>query len=284
MSNSPTELALPLLDAERLVKAKAYVQQRFAATPRLAIILGSGLGTFAENMENTQSISTADIPEYPRSTVAGHAGRWIVGKIAGKNLLAMQGRVHSYEGYPFTTVGFPVHLMAELGVKRLIVTNAAGGLNPLFKSGDLMLIDDHINFMFANPLRGQHRKEWGERWPDMHAPYDPELQRVALEAARQLGIPLQRGVLFASRGPNYETAAEVKLAQRLGADAATMSTVPEVLVAISRRIQVLGISCVTNLCTGMTNQKLDHAEVTEVANRISATFKQLLQAIIKEIG
>ncbi|MDL1876389.1 purine-nucleoside phosphorylase [Cytophagia bacterium CHB2] len=284
MSNSTTELALPLLDAERLAKAKAYVQQRFAATPRLAIILGSGLGTFAENMENTQSISTADIPEYPRSTVAGHAGRWIVGKIAGKNLLAMQGRVHSYEGYPFATVGFPVHLMAELGVKRLIVTNAAGGLNPLFKSGDLMLIDDHINFMFANPLRGQHRKEWGERWPDMHAPYDPELQRVALEAARQLGIPLQRGVLFASRGPNYETAAEVKLAQRLGADAATMSTVPEVLVAISRRMQVLGISCVTNLCTGMTNQKLDHAEVTEVANRISATFKQLLQAIIKEIG
>lgn len=284
MSNSQTELALPLLDAERLAKAKAYVQQHFATIPRLALILGSGLGTFAENMQDAQALSTADVPEYPRSTVAGHAGRWIVGKIAGKNLLAMQGRVHSYEGYPFSIVGFPVHLMAELGVKRLIVTNAAGGLNPLFKSGDLMLIDDHINFMFANPLRGQHRKEWGERWPDLHAPYDPELQRVALEAARQLGIPLQRGVLFASRGPNYETAAEVKLAQCLGADAATMSTVPEVLVAISRRMQVLGISCVTNLCTGMTNQKLDHAEVTEAANRISATFKQLLQAIIKEIG
>lgn len=277
-------MAPPLLDAERLATARAFVQQRLTTIPRLALILGSGLGTFVDSMQSTEILPTSEIPDYPRSTVAGHAGRWVVGKVGGKSLLALQGRVHTYEGYPVSLVGFPVHLLAELGVKRLIVTNAAGGLNPLFKSGDLMLIDDHINFMFANPLRGQHRKEWGERWPDMHAPYDPELQRVALEEARQLGIPLRRGVLFSSKGPSYESAAEVRMAQRLGADAATMSTVPEVLVAVSRGLQVLGLSCITNLCTGLTTQKLSHAEVTEVANRISTTFQQLLHAIIKKIG
>ncbi|MDZ7266257.1 MAG: purine-nucleoside phosphorylase [candidate division KSB1 bacterium] len=284
MTPMQTEMAPPLLDAERLATAKAFVQQRFASLPRLAIILGSGLGSFADSMQDTEILPTAQIPEYPRSTVAGHAGCWIIGRVGGKRLLALQGRVHTYEGYPASVVGFPVHLMAELGVKRLIVTNAAGGLNPLFRPGDLMLIDDHINFMFTNPLRGQHRREWGERWPDMHAPYDPGLQGVALEAARQLGIPLRRGVLFASKGPSYETAAEVRMAQRLGADAATMSTVPEVLVAVARRLEVLGISCITNLCTGLTSQKLDHAEVTEVANRISTTFQKLLHAIIKQIG
>jgi len=284
MAPLQAEMATPLLDAERLATASAFVQQRFTTIPRLGLILGSGLGTFVDSMQSTEILPTSEIPGYPRSTVAGHAGRWVVGKVGGKSLLALQGRVHTYEGYAVSLVGFPVHLMAELGVKRLIVTNAAGGLNPLFKSGDLMLIDDHINFMFANPLRGQHRKEWGERWPDMHAPYDPALQRVALEAARQLGIPLRRGVLFSSRGPSYETAAEVRMAQRLGADAATMSTVPEVLVAVSRGLQVLGLSCITNLCTGLTAQRLDHAEVTEVANRISTTFQQLLHAIIKQIG
>ena len=248
------------------------------------MILGSGLGPFAEQVQNRTVLPTTEIPHYPRSTVAGHAGRWIFGTIAGKKVLALQGRVHKYEGYPPSIVSFPVHLMATLGVQRLIVTNAAGGLNPQFVPGDLMLIDDHINMMFVNPLRGQHRKEWGERWPDMHSPYAPELQLVALQTALQLGISLRRGVLIAAQGPSYETAAEIQMSRRFGADAVTMSTVPEVVVAISHRMQVLGISCITNMATGLSPHKLDHDEVTETANRISKTFAALLFGIIKQIG
>jgi purine-nucleoside phosphorylase len=159
-----------LLDAQALAQARAFLKDRAPFVPRLAVILGSGLGPFAEQVRDALAIPTTDIPHYPRSTVAGHAGRWIFGSVAGKRILAMQGRVHMYEGYPAATVVFPVHLMAELGIERLIVTNAAGGINPQFAPGDLMLIDDHINLMFANPLRGQHRKEWGDRWPDMCAP------------------------------------------------------------------------------------------------------------------
>jgi len=273
-----------LVDAQALAQASAFVKARAPFMPRLAIILGSGLGPFAEQVQTPTIIATTEIPHYPRSTVAGHAGRWIFGTIAGKKILALQGRVHMYEGYPPSTIGFLVHLLAELGLTRLIVTNAAGGLNPLFAPGDLMLIDDHINLMFANPLRGQHRKEWGERWPDMHAPYTPALQKIALQTAAELGIPLRRGVLFAGTGPSYESAAEVRMAQRFGADAVTMSTVPEVIVAVARNMQVLGFSCITNPATGLSPHKLDHQEVTETANRISATFTRLLTAVIKKIG
>ncbi len=273
-----------LVDAEALAQAAVFLRRQMPLAPRLAIILGSGLGPFADHVREGLVIPTAEIPHYPRSTVAGHAGRWIFGTIAGKRILALQGRVHMYEGYPPATVGFPVQLMAELGIQKLIVTNAAGGLNMHFAPGDLMLIDDHLNMMFANPLRGQHRKEWGERWPDMFAPYTPALQEIALQTALALGIPLRRGVLFAAKGPSYETAAEVQMARRLGADAVTMSTVPEVIVAVSRRMQVLGISCITNLATGLSQGKLDHEEVTHTANRISATFTRLLTGIIRRIA
>ncbi len=279
-----SELPQTLMDAVALAQAHAFVKSRAPFAPRLAVILGSGLGPFAEQVQDRTVIPTSDIPDYPRSTVVGHAGRWIFGAVAGKKILALQGRVHMYEGYPPAIVGFPVQLMAELGIQRLIVTNAAGGLNPQFVPGDLMLIDDQINLMFANPLRGQHRKEWGERWPDMYAPYSPELQKIALEAALESGISLRRGVLLAAKGPSYETAAEVQMARRLGGDAITMSTVPEVIVAVSRRMQVLGISCITNLATGLSLHKLDHQEVTETANRISATFTRLLAGIIGRIG
>jgi purine-nucleoside phosphorylase len=279
-----SESPLPLIEAEALARATAFVKSKAPDVPRLAVILGSGLGAFAERVQDGIVIPTAEIPHYPRSTVAGHAGRWIIGSIAGKKILAMQGRVHMYEGYPPATVVFPVHVMAELGIGRLIVTNAAGGINPLFVPGDLMLIDDHINMMFANPLRGQHRKEWGDRWPDMYAPYTPDLQKIALQTALELGIPLRRGILFAARGPSYETAAEIQMARRFGADAVTMSTVPEVIVAVSHRMQVMGISCITNLATGLSAGKLDHEEVTETANRIGATFTQLLTGVIKRIA
>jgi len=279
-----SQSALPLVDSALLSAAKAFLLERISARPRLAIILGSGLGQFAESLSRSQVIATATIPGYPPSTVAGHAGRWVFGTAAGRNILAVQGRVHAYEGYTISSVGFPVHLMAEVGINRLIVTNASGGLNLQFNAGDLMLIDDHINLMFANPLRGQHRKEWGERWPDMHAPYDPEFQKTALEVADELMIPLRRGVLCGGKGPSYETAAEVRMARLLGADALTMSTVPEVLVAVSRHMRILGLSCVTNMATGLTPHKLDHLEVTETANRISERFTQLLNGIIKKLA
>jgi purine-nucleoside phosphorylase len=273
-----------IVEESLLLQAKAFIQQHQAQLPKLAAILGSGLGPFAQTPDNATIIPTREIPGYPISTVSGHAGRWVFGEIAGKKILLIQGRVHSYEGYAIARVAFSVHLLAELGIEKLIVTNAAGGLNPLFAPGDLMLIDDHINLMFAGPLRGQHQRKWGPRWPDMSAPYNRELQEAALRVARELQIPLRRGVLLAAKGPSYETAAEIQMARRLGADAVTMSTVPEVIAAVYRRLQVLGISCITNLATGLSPHKLDHAEVTETANRISETFARLMRGIVKEIG
>lgn len=273
-----------IVDELLLQQAATFIQEKIGAVPQLAAILGSGLGPFADAAQNAVSIPTATIPHYPVSTVSGHAGRWVCGEIEGRKILLMQGRIHTYEGYPITRVTFPVHLMAALGVKRLIVTNASGGVNPLFQAGDLMLIDDQINLMFTNPLRGQDKRPWGPRWPDMSDPYSRELQEVARRVARELQIPLRRGVIFTSKGPSYESAAEVQMARRLGADALTMSTVPEVITAVYRRMQVLGISCVTNLATGISKQKLDHAEVTETANRISTTFARLMRGIVKEIG
>ncbi|MDZ7359991.1 MAG: purine-nucleoside phosphorylase [candidate division KSB1 bacterium] len=273
-----------IVDEHLLQQAASFIKTKVGAIPQLAAILGSGLGPFADAAQKAVSISTSVIPNYPVSTVSGHAGRWVLGEIEGKPILLMQGRIHTYEGYPISRVTFPVHLMAEIGVKKLIVTNAAGGVNPLFKPGDLMLIDDHINLMFANPLRGQHEHKWGPRWPDMSDPYSRELQEVAMSVARELQIPLRRGVLLASKGPSYESAAEVQMARRLGADALTMSTVPEVITAVYRRMNVLGISCITNLATGLSHQKLDHAEVTETANRISETFARLMRGIVREIG
>ncbi|MFQ5674952.1 MAG: purine-nucleoside phosphorylase, partial [bacterium] len=214
-------------------------------------------------------------------TVEGHAGKWIFGEISDKSILAMQGRVHSYEGYPLSRVTFPVHLMAELGIEKLIITNAAGGHNPKFVPGDLMVISDHINLMFDNPLVGPN--EIGPRFPDMAAPYHPGLIELAEKTALDLGIKLQKGVLAAMKGPTYETAAEVRMLQRLGADAGTMSTVPEAIVAASRSLKVLGISCITNLGTGMSANKLSHDEVTEVADRVKDKFSNLIKEIIHRI-
>jgi len=273
-----------VVDESTLQQAAAFIREKVNAIPQLAAILGSGLGPFAGAAQNAVSIPTLTIPNYPISTVSGHAGRWVFGEIEGKKILLLQGRIHTYEGYPMARVTFPVHLMAELGVKKLIVTNTSGGVNPLFNAGDMMLIDDQINLMFANPLRGQDKRKWGPRWPDMSDPYSRELQEIAMRVARELHIPLRRGVIFTSKGPSYESAAEVQMARRLGADALTMSTVPEVITAVYRRLQVLGISCVTNLATGISPQRLDHAEVTETANRISATFARLMRGIVKEVG
>lgn len=266
----------------QLQEAVKYIRSKTEAEPKLAIILGSGLGPFAEELQSQTTILTSTIPHYPKSTVEGHEGKWIFGEISGKSILAMKGRVHAYEGYPLARVTFPIHLMAQLGIVRLIVTNAAGGHNPNFVPGDLMLISDHINLMFDNPLIGPN--EIGPRFPDMCAPYDPKLIELAEKTALELGIKLRKGVLAALKGPTYETAAEVKMLRRLGADAGTMSTVPEVIAAVSRGIKVLGISCITNLGTGMTRNKLSHDEVTEVAKQVKNKFSRLIKEIIIRIA
>lgn len=265
----------------QLDQAVKYIRSKTNAQPKLAIILGSGLGPFAEEVKNQISIPTSSIPNYPPSTVEGHAGKWIFGEIDDKTILAMKGRVHSYEGYPLPKVTFPVQLMAQLGIENLIVTNAAGGHNPRFKAGDLMLITDHINLMFDNPLIGPN--DLGTRFPDMCEPYDSGLIALAERTALDLRINLQKGVLASLKGPGYETAAEVKMLQTLGADAGTMSTVPEVIAAVSRGIKVLGMSCITNLGTGMSTDKLSHDEVTEVADMVKDKFSRLIREIISRI-
>jgi purine-nucleoside phosphorylase len=267
----------------QLKKAVDFIRSKTEEIPKVGIILGSGLGSFAEELKNKTVIATSTIPHYPVSTVEGHAGKLVFGELDRVKVLALQGRVHAYEGYSLAQVTFPVHLIAELGVRNLIVTNAAGGLNPNFRPGDLMLIVDHINLMFDNPLFGKNEPKLGPRFPDMTQPYDFQLIELAEKAALELGLRLQKGVLVGSKGPSYESAAEVRMFQRLGGDAATMSTVPEVIAAVYRGIRVLGISCITNLATGLSGTKLSHDEVTEVADKVKEKFSRLIKKIILEM-
>ncbi|MEK7729749.1 MAG: purine-nucleoside phosphorylase [candidate division KSB1 bacterium] len=273
--------AFPRLDAGFLAQALVSARARAPFLPRLALLLDSGLEFFAEQLQNAQMISAAEFFGEACSTAPAH---WIFGELGGKKILAVPGCSSAYENYSVPRIGFMLHLIAELGVQRLIVLNAARGINPQFAPGDLMLIDDHLNMMFVNPLRGQHRKAWGERWPDMSAPYAPVLQKIALHLATAARLPLRRGVLYAVRGPSHETVAEIPMARRAGADAVTMSGVPEVLVALSRRMQVLGLSCLTSMSAGLNPHKREDAERAESANRSRATLTQLLQRLIKRIG
>jgi purine-nucleoside phosphorylase len=241
------------------------------------------LGSFAETLENKSSISTSDIPNYPKSTVEGHEGKLVFGYIDKKKVLAVKGRVHYYEGYTMEAVTFIVRIMHALGVKSLIVTNAAGAANPQFTPGDLMFITSHINFFFDNPLKGPNDDSVGPRFPDMEQEYDRDYIRIAERIAMSLKIKTQRGVYCASSGPTYETRAEVKMFQKLGADAVGMSTVPEVIVAKYYGLRVLGISCITNMGTGISLTPLSHDEVTETANRVKNDFQKLIKEIIIQI-
>jgi purine-nucleoside phosphorylase len=260
-----------------------FIQKRTDARPAIGIILGSGLGSFADTLEDAVKIPTSEIPHYPVSTVEGHKGYLVFGKWNGSDVLAVQGRTHFYEGYPIERVTYVVRIMAEMGVKVLIVTNAAGGVNPKFVPGDLMLITDHINFMFDNPLIGP-LQYGGERFPDMSKPYAtdyyPAIEKIGLEKE----IALRSGVLFVSPGPSYETAAEVKMIQRLGGDVASMSTVPEVIVANHAGLEVIGISCVTNMATGISASPLSHEEVTQTANQVKVKFISLVTGIIEYLA
>lgn len=268
---------------KNIQEALDYIKNRTTERPGIGIILGSGLGPFAEELQHKTIIPTADIPHYPPSTVEGHAGKLVFGKVEGVKVLALQGRIHAYEGYSLKQVTFPVQLMANLGVQHLIVTNAAGGLNPNFRPGDLMIIVDHINLMFDNPLIGPNDPELGPRFPDMSEPYNRRLIELAEKTALDLGIKVQKGVLIASKGPSYETAAEVRMFQRLGGDAATMSTVPEVIVANHQSMEVLGISVITDECFPEALEPVDVEEIIRVAGRTEPKLTLIMREVVKRL-
>ena len=265
-----------------LQDALAHIRTFTKLQPRAGIILGSGLGAFADTLENKVKIPTAGIPHYPKSTVEGHEGFLVFGEHKGTPLLAVQGRTHYYEGYPIAEVTFVVRIMQALKIKMLMVTNAAGGINPRFKPGDLMLITDQVNFLFNNPLIGKN-EYGGLRFPDMSDAYASAYFNQIETLALKRNIPLRRGVLWVSSGPSYETASEVKMIRKFGGDAASMSTVPEVIVANQARMDVIGISCITNYATGVSAQPLSHEEVTETAELVKDKFLSLVTGIIEEI-
>lgn len=273
----------PFLDTEQLETAAKTVRQNLGVLPKTAIILGSGLGHFAEALTNTKSLPASSIPHYPISTVSGHKGFWVIGKCEGTPVLAVQGRVHGYEGLCHTRVAFPIHLMAESGVKNLIITNAAGGINRFYKAGDLMVIDDHINLTFKNSLFGHNDPRFGPRFPDMSAPFDQEFVEIAMNEGIDSGLRIHCGVYMGVNGPSYETAAEIRMAERIGADAIGMSTIPEVIAAVYRGLRVLGISCITNMATGMSHHRLTHADVIRIADGVKDDFTKLIVMILNRI-
>lgn len=250
--------------------------------PRIGIVLGSGLGPLADEIEDAVVIPYEEVPHFPRSTVAGHAGRLVCGHLGGQSVLAMQGRFHYYEGHPLVAVTFPVRVMKALGIEVLILTNAAGGLNPSFHPGDLMLISDHVNLSGQNPLIGPNDDALGPRFPDMSRVYRHELRDVARRVAASQGVVLQEGVYIWLTGPNYETPAEVRFFRQVG-DAVGMSTVPEAIVASHSGLPVLAMSCITNIAGG-AGEKLEHAEVVAMGKRVSGTFSRLMKAVIAEVG
>ena len=250
--------------------------------PQIGIILGSGLGDLADEY-CLQAIPYSEIPGFESSTVSGHKSQLVFAEINGKKVVMMQGRFHFYEGHPIQKVVFPVKVMKKLGVETLVVTNAAGGVNPEFKPSDLMIITEHINFMGVNPLIGANDNSMGERFPDMSAVYTPEYIKLAKEIAKKLGIRLEEGVYMALTGPSYETPAEVRMARTIGADAVGMSTVPEAIVASWAGMKVIGLSCICNSAAGVSTVGLSHADVIQAAGIAKDKFKTLVKEIIREI-
>ena len=249
----------------------------------IGVILGSGLGDYAEALEDAVKLPYSEIPGFPRSTVAGHAGMWCCGTLYGKRVVMMQGRFHYYEGYGMKDMTLPVRVMQKIGVKTLIVTNAAGGVNLGYHPGELMVIGDMFSMTAQNPLIGPNLDAFGPRFPDMSCAFDKELRALAHECANEQGFALREGVYAQMTGPMYETPAEIRMLRTLGADAVGMSTVPEVLVARHGGMRVLGISCITNMAAGILDQPLNHAEVTETANRVKGQFRNLLDRIIEKM-
>jgi purine-nucleoside phosphorylase len=269
---------------ERAEHATRVIRSRISVEPRIALVLGSGLGGFADDFEEAVVIPYEDIPGFVRSTAQGHAGRLVVGKIDSVPVLAMQGRVHYYEGYSLEEVTFAVRTFGLLEVKTLVLTNAAGGINNQLTQGALMVISDHLNLMGVNPLRGPNDERFGPRFPDMSAVYSPELQALVIDEARAIGVEVRRGIYGALSGPSYETPAEIHLLRNLGADAVGMSTVPEAIVARHMGLEVLGISCITNMAAGISDAPINHEEVMATGDRVRETFAELLRRVISAIN
>jgi purine-nucleoside phosphorylase len=269
---------------EKLEETVAFVRQRTASRPTVGVILGSGLGQLVERMEDATAIDYCDVPHFPAPTVAGHAGRMVFGRIGKVDVVAMQGRFHYYEGHDMRTVAYPTAFMKQFGVRTLIVSNSAGGINRDFTPGDLMLITDHINLFATNPLIGLNDECLGPRFPDMTEAYSPRLIGIADSAAGEMGLKFRRGVYAGLSGPCYETAAEIRYLAHGGADAVGMSTVPEVIAARYLGLEVLGISCITNMATGIATVKHAHEEVVRIANEASERFCAVVAATIAKLG
>ncbi len=267
-------------DMRQWQAAADTIKGRIGGNPQIGIILGSGLGLLVDALENPIEIDYSDIPGFPRTTVKGHAGKLVYGKLGGKWVLVMKGRFHFYEGYDISQVVFHIRVFSLLGISNLLVTNAAGGINTEFEPGDLMMIKDHISFFAPSPLRGANMEEFGPRFPDMCNAYDSELISIADEAAKKLSIPLKQGVYAFAQGPMFETPVEVRALRMLGADAVGMSTVPEVIVAHHTNMNVMGISCITNMAAGVSGDKLNHEEVMDTANKVGRSFTALVTEII----
>jgi purine-nucleoside phosphorylase len=264
--------------------AADFVFSRTKLRPQIALVLGSGLGAFAEEFTEATKIPYAEIPYFPRSTAIGHAGQLVIGKVGAVSVAGMQGRVHLYEGYSATEVAFPVRVFARMGVKAVILTNAAGGIKREFSQGRLVVISDHINLQGVNPLTGPNDERFGLRFHDMTGAYDPRFREMTVSEGNRLGIGLYEGVYAALRGPSYETPAEIRYLRTIGADLVGMSTVLEVIAARHSGMRVLGISCVTNAAAGILDQRLNHLEVLETAERVKGQFISLLKAVIPRIA
>ncbi len=271
-------------DYEKLMKCYECVQQKISFRPELALILGSGLGDYADTMEVVETLDYHDIEGFPVSTVPGHKGRFVFGYAGGVPIVAMQGRVHFYEGYRPQDVVLPVRLMKLMGAKVLFLTNAAGGINRSFNAGDLMLITDHISMSVPSPLIGENIEELGVRFPDMSEVYSRRLQKIVENAAVTAGVPLRKGVYIQTTGPQYETPSEIRAYERLGADAVGMSTAIEAIAARHAGMEICGISCISNLAAGISVNPLTHKEVQETADRVAPLFKKLVTQAIADIA
>lgn len=272
------------MDITAQIKSAAeYIRAQVELRPTVGLVLGSGLGDYADTLENAVKIPYSQIPNFPVPTIAGHSGALVFGKKCGKEVVVMQGRIHYYEGLPQQQITLPIRVLAALGVKTVVLSNACGGVNLSFHPGDLMLISDHINLSGGNPLIGPNLDEFGPRFPDMSDLYTASLRKAIREKAQEKNIELQEGVYGMYSGPNYETPAEIRMYRILGADTVGMSTVPEALVAGHCGMQVVGVSCITNMAAGVLPVKLNHAEVTETANRVSSKFRSLIDLILTVI-
>ncbi len=268
---------------DEVAEAAAFLRGRVGDVPEVVIVLGSGLGAFAERVSGATVIPYADIPHWPPSSVVGHAGKLVVGTVCGRRVVVLSGRAHFYEGWDLLRSTFSIRVLGVLGVKRAILTNAAGGINSSFESGVLMVIDDHINLFGTNPLIGPNDERFGPRFPDMTEAYSKRLRTLADTVARERGITVAHGIYAALHGPSYETPAEIRYLRTIGADAVGMSTAPETIVARHMGLEVLAVSCITNMAAGVLDRPLDHAEVMATAARVKDQFIALLEGVVSKL-